>query len=158
MMVLLVVMYRTGTGELVRELAVGSHTDSVTCLSYSGDGQRLVSGSRDTNLVVWDALTGSRMALLEKHTREITAAIWLDSSSRKREGSKNAARAMASASLDSSLLVWQEQISGMGGQYGSGAMEVRYEAIWKKDWLPSPVFSLAYTNSTAIALYVRLIF
>lgn len=35
----------TGTGEMVRELSVGGHTDAITCLAFSADGLRLVSGA-----------------------------------------------------------------------------------------------------------------
>jgi hypothetical protein len=36
----------SSTGEMVRELSVGGHTDSITCLAFSADGLRLVSGGR----------------------------------------------------------------------------------------------------------------
>jgi hypothetical protein len=35
----------SGTGELVRELTIGGHLDAITCLAYSSDGLRLVSGT-----------------------------------------------------------------------------------------------------------------
>jgi hypothetical protein len=48
-----------GTGETVRECSIGGHTDGITCLQYSSDGLRLVSGSFDCQVIIWDALTGS---------------------------------------------------------------------------------------------------
>ena len=64
---------------MIRELTVGGHSDAITCLGFSSDGLRLVSGSHDTRLVVWDALTGTWLSHMDVHTRSITAVVWLES-------------------------------------------------------------------------------
>jgi WD40 repeat protein len=43
-------------------------TQGITTLSFSGDGLRIASGSHDTLLLVWDALTGTRLAHFGGHT------------------------------------------------------------------------------------------
>jgi len=90
-----------GTGETVRECSIGGHSDGITCLQYSSDGLRLVSGSFDCQVIIWDALTGklgtalaristplhsytfrfsagTRLSGLDDHEDVITAVTWLD--------------------------------------------------------------------------------
>ncbi len=95
-----------GTGETVRECSIGGHSDGITCLRYSSDGLRLVSGSFDCQVIIWDALTGkapwplrtlhhsptmrlptyrnfflsagTRLSGLDDHEDVITAVTWLD--------------------------------------------------------------------------------
>ena len=96
-----------GTGEIVRECSIGGHSDGITCLQYSSDGLRLVSGSFDCQVIIWDALTGksctpchppllvdelrllvshahvvcfagTRLSGLDDHEDVITAVTWLD--------------------------------------------------------------------------------
>lgn len=46
------------------------HSKAVTCLAASADGSRVVSGSADGSLVLWDAATGGKLgALLPGHDR-----------------------------------------------------------------------------------------
>ena len=44
------------------------HTKLVTCVAYSPDGKRIVTGSDDKTLRVWDALTGREIMTLKGHT------------------------------------------------------------------------------------------
>ena len=45
------------------------HTDVVTSVSFSADGRRVVSGSRDNTVRVWDAVSGECvLGPLEGHT------------------------------------------------------------------------------------------
>jgi WD40 repeat protein len=48
----MVKVWAVATGR--EELALKGHTDSVTSVAISGDGQRIVSGSRDGTVKVWD--------------------------------------------------------------------------------------------------------
>lgn len=43
------------------------HTDMVTSLAFNGDGSRLVSGSLDHTLRLWDVATGDEIRVLEGH-------------------------------------------------------------------------------------------
>jgi WD40 repeat protein len=73
------------TGEMIRELTLGGHIDGITCLAFSTDGLRVVSGSHDAKLVVWDALTGTWLAHMNVHMRSITSVVWLESDSAKKK-------------------------------------------------------------------------
>ena len=44
------------------------HTDAVTMLRVSPDGQRIVSASNDETLKIWDAATGAVLHTLTGHT------------------------------------------------------------------------------------------
>lgn len=167
-----------GTGESVRECSTGGHVDAITCLQYSADGLRLVSGSFDCQVIIWDALTGqphpatlrtlaaptcpgpppftgTRLCGMDDHDDIITAAVWLDAEQpklqatphgrrpRKSLAAKSAlqhvviysghqyvhapppfapftasTRLLATASMDASLIIWEEKRSGRYGSRG----------------------------------------
>src|SRR5258708_26953345 len=44
------------------------HTSAVSCVAISPDGKRLVSGSWDSTLKVWDADKGTEALALKSHT------------------------------------------------------------------------------------------
>jgi WD40 repeat protein len=57
-----------------------SHTDAITVLAFSPDGQFLVSGSVDKTIKLWNVKTGQLIRTLSRHTDKIHAlAISLDS-------------------------------------------------------------------------------
>jgi hypothetical protein len=49
-------------------LALKGHTRPVSCVAFSPDGKRIVSGSWDTTLKVWEAHTGQEVLSLKGHT------------------------------------------------------------------------------------------
>jgi WD40 repeat protein len=48
---------------------LNGHTDSVKSVAFSRDSMRIVSGSDDMAVTVWDVLTGTELNLLKGHTR-----------------------------------------------------------------------------------------
>jgi WD40 repeat protein len=66
----------------------------VLSLAFSADGQRLLTGSEDCVVRVWDLQSGERLSRCEGHTAAVTAVAWF------RDGR------IASASLDQSVRVW----------------------------------------------------
>ena len=56
----------TTTGEIEAELM--GHIDIVSSVSFSQDGSRIVSGSHDMTVWVWNATTGEVEAKLKGHT------------------------------------------------------------------------------------------
>jgi WD40 repeat protein len=71
------------------------HAGVVTSIAYSDDGLRLVSGSRDKTIRVWDTKNGNRLACLTGHESEVTSLAF----------SPNG-RHFASASNDKSICIW----------------------------------------------------
>jgi WD40 repeat protein len=53
-----------GDDDLVRnpECPVTGHTDEVNTVAFSADGKRVVSGSDDTLVKIWDSATGAEVS------------------------------------------------------------------------------------------------
>src|SRR5579875_3209437 len=49
------------------------HTDAVRCLAFAPDGRRLVSGSSDGSLRLWDVVTGRQQAQWPGHAGWVVA-------------------------------------------------------------------------------------
>lgn len=50
------------------------HTDWLTCIGYSRDGERLISGSLDKSVRVWEVTTGLQASVFTQHTQTIVGA------------------------------------------------------------------------------------
>jgi WD40 repeat protein/tetratricopeptide (TPR) repeat protein len=68
-------VWDTGSGQEL--LTLRGHTDYVTSVAFSPDGQRLASAGRDYygrkpgEVKVWDAVSGRELLTLREHTREV---------------------------------------------------------------------------------------
>jgi WD40 repeat protein len=71
------------------------HTDWVNAVALSSDGRRVVSGSYDKTLRVWDIESGQSLRTLQGHTSEVNA-VALSSDGRR----------VVSGSRDHTLRVW----------------------------------------------------
>jgi len=58
-------VWDAATGQEALVLRV--HSGGVTCVAFSPDGKRVVSGSKDKTLKVWDAATGKEILTLKGH-------------------------------------------------------------------------------------------
>ena len=68
-----------GWGELKTrraECPVSGHSQLVTAVSWSPDGKRLVSGSWDNTVMVWDPSTGEQLCQLRAHSDWVRAVAW----------------------------------------------------------------------------------
>ncbi len=65
-------LWDVSQGKLLNRVGTG-HTDVVSCLAFSGDGRRLISGSHDGTVKVWDAGTGKEITTFRGHTFHIKA-------------------------------------------------------------------------------------
>ena len=54
-------------------LRLHGHTSTVTSVSYSTDGTRIVSGSYDKTVRIWDAVTGQLYSTLEGHASTVNS-------------------------------------------------------------------------------------
>ncbi len=52
------------------------HADDVTSVAWSPDGMRVVSGSRDNTLRIWDATSGESLLTLEGHGDGVVSVAW----------------------------------------------------------------------------------
>ena len=53
------------------------HTNYVTCVAYSPDGNQIVSGSQDKTIRVWNATTGQCVAgPFKGHTQKVTSVAY----------------------------------------------------------------------------------
>jgi DNA-binding beta-propeller fold protein YncE len=75
--------------------ALQGHTGSVRSVSFSPDGRRIVSGSMDNTLRLWDAATGKPIGSpLQGHTEPVSVAFSPDG------------RRIVSGSMDNTLRLW----------------------------------------------------
>jgi len=74
------------------------HTDWVTSVSFSPDGQRIASGSYDDTIKLWDAETGEELGTLKGHTN------WVNSISFSHDG-----RRIVSGSEDNNVKLWDAE-------------------------------------------------
>jgi WD40 repeat protein len=77
------------------------HESSVNCVAYSPDGHRIVSGSDDQTVRVWDAARGAELACLRGHESFVNSVAYSPDG-----------RRIVSGSIDRTVRVW-DATSGM---------------------------------------------
>jgi hypothetical protein len=83
-------------GELQHKLK--KHTDWVTAVAFSPNGQVLATADRNGGLILWDPESGQELFTLGGHKSSVTALCWRDDS-----------KLLASSSEDGSVKVWEPQ-------------------------------------------------
>jgi|GEM_PF-526056 len=76
-------------------MTLTGHTNDVSTCAFSPDGGRIVSGSRDMTVKVWDAISGAELATLTGHKGQLNACAFSPAGTR-----------IVSASNDETLRVW----------------------------------------------------
>jgi WD40 repeat protein len=74
------------------------HDSWVQTLTFSPDGEKLVSGSADGKIKVWEAATGEVLQTIDAHRQAVRTIVWIPD--------KNA---IATGSLDRTIKVWEPE-------------------------------------------------
>jgi WD40 repeat protein len=80
-------------------LVLKGHDSPVLCCAFSPDGRRIVSGSEDHILKLWDAETGEELLTLEGHTSRVDDCSF----------SPDGERIVSAGSFDLTLMVWDAE-------------------------------------------------
>jgi WD40 repeat protein len=77
------------TGELL-QLSLEGHKKGICSITFSRDGKRIVSGSEDNTIVLWDAQTGKQLLPpLEGHERDVQCVAFSPDTKRVVSGSND---------------------------------------------------------------------
>jgi WD40 repeat protein len=155
-----------GTGEVMRELTAGGHTEGVTCVSFSGDGMRLATGSHDAQLIIWDAVTGSRLSLFDAHTGSVTAALYVDhteaggghgyghgaaGAAKKLGGTRRRGnRTVVSASMEGDIRISEERTRTTRVEGAGEVMDLCYEQVSRRTGSSDAMRALSLTRTRSL--------
>lgn len=76
-------------------LVIKGHSSVVETVAFNEDGTRLVTGSYDNTVVIWNAITGSRVQTLQGHTEGVMSVEFSPDGKRVVSGSK-----------DTTVIIW----------------------------------------------------
>jgi WD40 repeat protein len=111
-------VFDTADGALAFEIR--KHTDWITAIAFSPDGQTLLTADRNGGAWLWEAETGREIAELRGHSGEITSASWRADS-----------QIVATAGADGTVRLWGDedgkQVKSWAA-HGGGAMAVNFAA------------------------------
>ena len=122
-----------------RELkTLRGHEDDVNAVGFSPDGARIVSGSDDDTLRVWDAASGAELLVLRGHERPVFAAGFSSDGGRIVSGSDDETARVWDAERGAELLVlrghegpvWAAAFSPDGARIVSGANDNTVRVTW----------------------------
>ena len=75
--------------EAAEPLTLKGHLSRVTSVSFSPDGKRIVSGSWDETLKIWDVKTGQEMLTLKGHSDRVKSVSFSPDGKRIVSGSRD---------------------------------------------------------------------
>ena len=75
-----IILWSGATGKQLGSVLKG-HSSFITGISWeplhiNGQARRFVSSSKDTRLIIWDALTRAKLITLSNHTKSVTCCLW----------------------------------------------------------------------------------
>ena len=86
---------RTGNKGSTLLMMLNGHTSYVSSVAFSSDGTRIVSGSWDKSVRIWDASTGALLTMLNGHTSYVSSVAFSSDGTR-----------IVSGSWDKSVCIW----------------------------------------------------
>lgn len=99
------------------------HSDQVSAVKWSPDGTQIASGSFDTSVQVWDAMTGNNVLSYHGHTDKVCTVAW------SLDGTR-----IASGGFDATVQVWDSTTSTQLFTYSGHSHAVR--AV---EWSTKPI-------------------
>src|SRR5450755_2326700 len=97
------------------------HTDRVTSVAWSPDGNYIASGSLDKTVQIWNATTGEHSYTYRGHSAAVNAVAWSPDSS-----------SIASGSLDQTVQVWDATTGAPDFTY-QGHTDIVDTVAWSPD-------------------------
>jgi WD40 repeat protein len=134
---------------------LNGHTNSVNSVAFSTDGSRIVSGSDDNSVQVWDALMGEEKHVLNSHiisgSRHESVQMWdaltgegkhvLNSYTNSVNSvafSSNGGSCVVSGSHDKSVQVWGKSMQHRASRYTREEVAKPTHGLEFTGWLLSP--------------------
>lgn len=84
-----------------------AHSGSVLSVAYSPDGSRIVSGSADNSIRLWDARTGAQLHVLLSHTKSVRSVAFSPNGKEILSGSDDLTVKVWDASTGACLETWK---------------------------------------------------
>jgi len=104
-----------------KPLIYRGHKREVTCIAWSPDGQRCVSGSGDQTVKIWDVVTGHTLYTYQGHSGDVYAVAWSPDGTR-----------IASAGQDKCVHIWDAATGKTLYTYQGHTGDV-YAVAWSPD-------------------------
>lgn len=127
---------------MILGITFNGHKTGVTCLSFDQEGHRLASGSRDTNIIVWDIVNECGLYRLKGHKGPITSLSF-----------DNERNVLVSSSKDTLVKFWDLNVQHCFKTLTEHIMEV-WDFILVKDYIVTGtsdaelrVFKLQYSET-----------
>ena len=90
------------------------HTDAVTCVAFSPDGSRIVTGGRDRTARLWNVETGTVLRILQGHEDEVLAVAF-----------SGDGRGVFTASREGTVRTWDAGSGSLLRTHSSGGLRFR---------------------------------
>jgi GTPase SAR1 family protein len=108
------------------EMELIGHSAGVSCLSWNQEGNRIVSGSADGTVKLWDAVTGELVTTLDEVCQYVRSVAWSD------DGTKIAAIKMGSnMSIQCSIKIWNSVTGELLKSLGN--LDTMNSVAWNPD-------------------------
>jgi WD40 repeat protein len=89
-------LWDAGSGSIIRQIGAdgNGHTGPVRAVAFSLDGRKILSGSADQTVIVWDATSGQEITRFTGHTDLVTAVAFSPDGRRAASGTRRSTLAL----------------------------------------------------------------